>query len=83
MFGKPNVRFENQTIPERAKRTRKADYWREGFQPRIQRNLPRQTNRLLEDYSADGLHLNLSGYRQVSKYIFDKWLKALLDQRMK
>ena len=42
-----------------------------------------QTNRLLEDYSADGLHLNLSGYRQVGRYMFDKWLRAVLDQRMK
>jgi len=42
-----------------------------------------RTNRLSEDYSADGLHLNTKGYRQMGKYIFDKWLRALLDQRMK
>jgi lysophospholipase L1-like esterase len=39
-----------------------------------------RTNRLLEDYSADGLHLNPNGYRQMARYIFDKWLKTLLDQ---
>jgi len=42
-----------------------------------------QTSRLLEDYSADGLHLNTKGYQQMGKYIFDKWLRALLDQHTK
>jgi acyl-CoA thioesterase-1 len=42
-----------------------------------------QTNRLSEDYSADGLHLNTKGYQQMSKYMFDKWLRALLDQHAK
>jgi lysophospholipase L1-like esterase len=42
-----------------------------------------QTNRLSEDYSADGLHLNTKGYQQMAKYIFDKWLRALLDQHTK
>ena len=42
-----------------------------------------QTNRLSEDYSADGLHLNTRGYKQMGKYAFDKWLKALLDQHTK
>jgi len=42
-----------------------------------------RTNRLLEDYSADGLHLNPNGYRQMGRYIFDKWLKALLNQHAK
>jgi acyl-CoA thioesterase-1 len=42
-----------------------------------------QTKRLLEDYSADGLHLNPKGYRQIGRCIFDKWLKALLDQYTK
>jgi lysophospholipase L1-like esterase len=42
-----------------------------------------QTNRLSEDYSADGLHLNTKGYQQMGKYIFDKWLKAVLDQHTK
>jgi lysophospholipase L1-like esterase len=37
-----------------------------------------QTNRLSEDNSADGLHLTTKGYQQIGKYIFDKWLKALL-----
>ena len=41
------------------------------------------TNRLSEDYSADGLHLNTRGYQQMGKCIFDKWLKALLDQHTK
>jgi len=42
-----------------------------------------QTNRLSEDYSADGLHLNTKGYQQMGKYLFDKWLRALLDQHAK
>jgi len=40
-----------------------------------------RTNRLSEDYSADGLHLNRKGYREMGTYTFDKWLKPLLDQR--
>jgi lysophospholipase L1-like esterase len=40
-----------------------------------------RNNRLLEDYSADGLHLNSKGYELIGKYIFQKWLKAVLDQR--
>ena len=42
-----------------------------------------RTNRLSEDYSADGLHLNIKGYQQMGRYMFDKWLRGLLDQRMK
>jgi lysophospholipase L1-like esterase len=42
-----------------------------------------QTNRLSEDNSADGLHLTTKGYQQIGKYIFDKWLRALLDQHSK
>jgi acyl-CoA thioesterase-1 len=42
-----------------------------------------QTNRLSEDYSADGLHLNTKGYQQMGKCTFDKWLKAVLDQHTK
>jgi lysophospholipase L1-like esterase len=42
-----------------------------------------RNNRLSEDYSADGLHLNTNGYQQMGKYIFDKWLRALLDQHTK
>jgi acyl-CoA thioesterase-1 len=42
-----------------------------------------RTNRLLEDYSADGLHLNPNGYRQMGKCMFDKWLRALLNQHTK
>jgi acyl-CoA thioesterase-1 len=41
-----------------------------------------RNNRLSEDCSADGLHLNSKGYQRMGKYIFDKWLKRLLDQRM-
>lgn len=39
-----------------------------------------QTNRLLADYSADGLHLNPKGYVLIGKCIFDKWLRALLEK---
>jgi len=42
-----------------------------------------RTNRLSEDYSADGLHLNTRGYQQIGKYIFDKWLRTLLGQHTK
>jgi lysophospholipase L1-like esterase len=42
-----------------------------------------RTNRLSEDYSADGLHLNTRGYEQLAKGIFDEWLRALLDQHTK
>ena len=41
-----------------------------------------RTNRLSEDYSSDGLHLNTKGYREMGRYTFDKWLKPLLDQRL-
>jgi len=40
-------------------------------------------NRLSEDYSADGLHLNSKGYEQIGQYVFENWLKALLNQRSK
>ena len=30
-----------------------------------------QNNRLSEDYSADGLHLNTKGYQEMGKYMFD------------
>jgi lysophospholipase L1-like esterase len=39
-----------------------------------------RNNRLLEDYSADGLHLNSKGYESVGKYVFNEWLKIVLDQ---
>jgi len=42
-----------------------------------------QTNRLSEGYSGDGLHLNTKGYRQMGKYLFDQWLRALLEERGK
>jgi len=42
-----------------------------------------QTNRLSQDNSADGLHLTTKGYQQIGKYIFDKWLRARLDQHTK
>jgi lysophospholipase L1-like esterase len=37
------------------------------------------SNMLSEDYSADGLHLNSKGYQRMGAYIFDKWLRQLLD----
>jgi len=40
------------------------------------------SNRLLDDYSADGLHLTPKGYQRVAQYIFDKWLKQVLEQHM-
>jgi len=39
-----------------------------------------KANRLLDEYSADGLHLNAKGYRRVGQYIFDNWLRALLPK---
>jgi lysophospholipase L1-like esterase len=39
-------------------------------------------NRLLEDYSSDGLHLNSKGYERIGKYIFDEWLKIVLDRAL-
>jgi lysophospholipase L1-like esterase len=38
-----------------------------------------RNNRLLEDCSADGLHLNSKGYERMGKYAFEKWLKSVLD----
>ena len=38
-----------------------------------------RNKRLLEDYSADGLHLNSKGYERMGKYVFDKWLKVVLE----
>jgi lysophospholipase L1-like esterase len=40
-----------------------------------------RSKRLLEDCSGDGLHLNSKGYERIGKYIFDKWLRAVLDQK--
>jgi lysophospholipase L1-like esterase len=54
-----------------------------GFVDLFTATADRQTNRLLQVYSADGLHLNPNGYRQMGRYMFDKWLKALLDQHTK
>jgi lysophospholipase L1-like esterase len=42
-----------------------------------------RNNRLSEDYSADGLHLNRAGYQQIGRCIFDKWLRSLLEQQTK
>ena len=42
-----------------------------------------QTNMLLEDYSADGLHLTTKGYQRMGKCLFDKWLRAVLDELTK
>ena len=37
-------------------------------------------NRLSEDYSSDGLHLNETGYKRVANYIFNTWLRETLGQ---
>jgi lysophospholipase L1-like esterase len=36
-------------------------------------------NRLLDEYSTDGLHLNPKGYERIGRYVFDKWLKTVID----
>ena len=38
-----------------------------------------RNSRLLEEYSADGLHLNAAGYARIAKCVFDEWLKTVLD----
>jgi len=38
------------------------------------------TNRLSENYSADGLHLNTEGYREMGRFAFDGWLRPLLER---
>ena len=42
-----------------------------------------RTNMLSEDYSADGLHLTTKGYQRMGKCLFDKWLRAVLDELTK
>ena len=42
-----------------------------------------RTSRLSKDYSADGLHLNANGYREMGRCTFDKWLRPLLDRQTK
>jgi acyl-CoA thioesterase-1 len=42
-----------------------------------------RTNRLSGDYSADGLHLNTKGYREMGRCTFDKLLRPLLDEHAK
>jgi len=37
-------------------------------------------NRLSEQYSADGLHLNGKGYERMAQCLFDNWLRGLLDK---
>ena len=39
-------------------------------------------NRLLEIYSADGLHLTPQGYEQIAKHVFDNWLKPVLGSHI-
>lgn len=39
-----------------------------------------KTNRLLQQYSGDGLHLNAEGYRRIGETIFNQWLRRVLDQ---
>lgn len=41
-----------------------------------------ETNRLSEQYSGDGLHLNKKGYERIGKTIFNVWLRKLLDQTL-
>jgi lysophospholipase L1-like esterase len=41
-----------------------------------------RNNRLSEEYSADGLHLNSEGYRRLAECIFDGWLRAILNQEL-
>jgi lysophospholipase L1-like esterase len=37
-----------------------------------------ETNRLLAQYSADGLHLNDEGYKHLGLRVFNQWLKTFL-----
>ena len=37
------------------------------------------TNRLLERYSGDGIHLNAEGYQMLSQVIFQQWLRPAID----
>jgi lysophospholipase L1-like esterase len=39
-----------------------------------------KTNRLLQIYSNDGLHLNTEGYKKISEVIFHNLLKKILIQ---
>jgi acyl-CoA thioesterase I len=39
-----------------------------------------QTNRLSEQFSGDGLHLNRKGYERMAQCVFDGWLRAMLDK---
>jgi len=41
-----------------------------------------ESNRLSEQYSADGLHLNSKGYERMARWVFDNWLRALLDKQI-
>ena len=38
-----------------------------------------RNNRLMEEYSADGLHLNAKGYERIGRYVFDEWLRPVLE----
>lgn len=37
-----------------------------------------ETKRLRTDYSSDGLHLNISGYRKIAETVFEESIKDLL-----
>jgi len=41
-----------------------------------------KTRRLRSDYSSDGLHLNISGYRKIAETIFEEAIKALLIRKL-
>lgn len=63
----------NEQISNEAKRMRI------GFADLFSSTVEPRTNRLLEKYSSDGLHLNTEGYRKIGETLFDDWLKAILD----
>jgi acyl-CoA thioesterase-1 len=80
----PSILGSDELIPPRLDLNRmirtEAEKRRIAFVDLFMATADPRNNRLSEEYSADGLHLNSKGYQRIGKYIFDKWLKALLDQ---